>query len=609
MKRKLSIATGLAVSAAFLWLACRHVDFHALAAILAGIEPAPLLLVVVGVCAELLIRGIKWRLLLAPSGPVRAWDTTRIEAAGLALNNVLPLRLGEVARAAFAANYFKLPIATILSTILAEKALDFAALLLLAAVAAAASGIALPIAGRGPVILAVAIALCALALLVDGAAASGRLTRHPGVQRTLNSLKLGLTAFTSPVTAVCVCSLALLQWFINSLNYYWIALAFGLNSITVTKSVLLSFTGAAASSAPGMPGYFGSFELGISAVLTAWGINREAALAYAATAHILSYLIITAAGLFFIYQMGQSLGKIWDEFSAKKPEGGRTMESSSHIHRENTDSVGDQHTLPEGYGTTEAVLLPRDPNWMFIYWEISDQTKAEVRAKQGTDIFENARQVIRVYDTTSDSDARKYFDNPVLMEAKSWYINVPESGRTYCCEVGLATPEGGFISLVRTNNIQLPAGRLSDTADGQWLSVTPDFDKLLQLSGVEYIGKGSGEVARSLAQRWEALRGIFSKAEAWGVNSITPPAQQGTAQKKFWLAADCEVILYGATEPDALVSVCGRKVPLNSDGTFSMRFALPDGGMNLPVKAVSRSGADTREIEIKVTRTTKSYDK
>ena len=116
MKRKLSIATGLAVSAAFLWLACRHVDFHALAAILAGIEPAPLLLVVIGVCAELLIRGVKWRLLLAPSGPVRAWDTTRIEAAGLALNNVLPLRLGEVARAAFAANYFKLPIATILST-------------------------------------------------------------------------------------------------------------------------------------------------------------------------------------------------------------------------------------------------------------------------------------------------------------------------------------------------------------------------------------------------------------------------------------------------------------------------------------------------------------
>jgi len=175
-----------------------------------------------------------------------------------------------------------LSIMVLLVSMYTMKALDFAALLLLAAVAAAASGTALPSAGRGPVILAVALTLGALALLVAGANASGRLARHPGVQRTVNSLKLGLTAFTSPVTAACVCTLALLQWFINSLNYYWVALAFGLSSVTVTKSAILSFTGAAASSAPGMPGYFGSFELGISAVLTAWGINREAALAYAA---------------------------------------------------------------------------------------------------------------------------------------------------------------------------------------------------------------------------------------------------------------------------------------------------------------------------------------
>jgi hypothetical protein len=90
---------------------------------------------------------------------------------------------------------------------------------------------------------------------------------------------------------------------------------------------------------------------------------------------------------------------------------------------------------------------------------------------------------------------------------------------------------------------------------------------------------------------------------------MTQPAQQGTAPNKFWLAADIELILYGATEADASVTVSGRKVPLNPDGTFFMRFALPDGDMNLPVKAVSKAGTDIREIEIKVTRTTKSYDK
>lgn len=289
------------------------------------------------------------------------------------------------------------------------------------------------------------------------------------------------------------------------------------------------------------------------------------------------------------------------------------MDSASHIRKESPGPAPDQTSLPEGYGSTEAVLLPRDPHWLFIYWEITEKTKAEVCSKHGANVFENSRQVIRVYDVTGSAapttDGLKHFDSPALVEAKSWYINVPESGRTYCCEVGLLTPEGGFISLVRTNATQLPGGRVSDTAGEQWLSVSPEFSKLLQLAGVEYIGKGSGEVARSLAQRWETLRSVFSKASAWGVSSMSPQTQEnpGQQKKKFRLLADCELILYGATEPAALLTVSGRKVNLNPDGTFSMRFALPDGNIDLPVKAISQNGTDTREIEIKVSRAT-SYD-
>jgi len=192
-----------------------------------------------------------------------------------------------------------------------------------------------------------------------------------------------------------------------------------------------------------------------------------------------------------------------------------------------------------------------------------------------------------------------------MHDARSWYVNVQESGRAYCCEVGLALPDGTFISLVKTNTVTLPAGRVSDVTDEKWMAVTADFDKLLQLSGVEYIGKGSGEVAKSLAQRWEMLRAVFSRASSWGVSSMaSQAAPQKPEQKKFWLVADCEIILYGATEPDAFVTVAGRKVNLNPDGTFSMRFALPDGLIGLPVKALSKDETDSREIDIKVTRST-----
>jgi hypothetical protein len=255
--------------------------------------------------------------------------------------------------------------------------------------------------------------------------------------------------------------------------------------------------------------------------------------------------------------------------------------------------------------------MPRDPNWMFIYWEITDNSKADIAREHGQDVFEKGRHVVRVYDaTSSDGREQKYFDVPVMIDAKNWYINVQEGGRAYYCEVGLVLPDGRFIAIVKTNIVNLPAGRVSDVTDEKWMSVSSDFDKLLQISGVEYIGKGSGEVAKSLAQRWEMLRSVFSRAASWGVSSLSSHAlHRPAAEKKFWLVADCELILYGATEPDASVTVAGRKVALNPDGTFSMRFALPDGGMDLPIKAVSGDETDSRQIEIKVTRATRKDGK
>jgi hypothetical protein len=283
------------------------------------------------------------------------------------------------------------------------------------------------------------------------------------------------------------------------------------------------------------------------------------------------------------------------------------MTSSGQINKDNTAPEAEHKALPAGYGVTEAALMPRDPNWMFIYWEITENSRKNTCREHGEDVFQKGRQVIRVYDMTSvDGEGQRYFDIAVRLDAGSWYVNVQEAGRAYCCELGLVMPDGKFIGLVKTNTVNLPAGRVSDVTDEKWMAVSADFDKLMQLSGVEYIGKGSGEVAKSLAQRWEMLRAVFSRASSWGVSSMSSQALHKPEQqaKKFWLVADCELILYGATEPDAFVTVSGRKVNLNPDGTFSMRFALPDGVIDLPVKALSKDETDSREIDIKVTRAT-----
>lgn len=79
------------------------------------------------------------------------------------------------------------------------------------------------------------------------------------------------------------------------------------------------------------------------------------------------------------------------------------------------------------------------------------------------------------------------------------------------------------------------------------------------------------------------------------------PAQR---RKGFWFSVNAEVVIYGATEPDAKVACFGCEVPLRPDGTFSFRFALPDGAYELPITAVSATGDDRRSAHFRFGRHT-----
>jgi hypothetical protein len=82
---------------------------------------------------------------------------------------------------------------------------------------------------------------------------------------------------------------------------------------------------------------------------------------------------------------------------------------------------------------------------------------------------------------------------------------------------------------------------------------------------------------------------------------IAAPAE---ARKGFWFRVNAELIIYGSTEPDARVSIGGRPIRLRPDGTFSYRFALPDGVYELPVVAIARDGHDGRAAELRFSRAT-----
>jgi hypothetical protein len=69
----------------------------------------------------------------------------------------------------------------------------------------------------------------------------------------------------------------------------------------------------------------------------------------------------------------------------------------------------------------------------------------------------------------------------------------------------------------------------------------------------------------------------------------------------FWCRVDTDLVIHGATEPRAQVSIQGRPVPVRSDGTFTLRFAVPRGVQTVTIDVVSADGATTRTITPTVT--------
>ena len=261
--------------------------------------------------------------------------------------------------------------------------------------------------------------------------------------------------------------------------------------------------------------------------------------------------------------------------------------------------------IPSGYGKTESYLLPKDPAWMFLFWEITSSTLDFIKSQYGQDVLQNARTIIRLHDVTgvalfNGTNSVKYYDMPVLFEARSWYINAPETGRAYIADLGYLTAEGQFILVTRSNATTLPPGHISNIIDDKWMIVEGDFQKLLKLSGADYIGLGASELMQVVGQRWKLTELTPSGAPtSWSSFALHLDKVQ---DEDIWLNADCEITIYGSASKNAIVSISGQDIELK-DGKFTIHRHLSDGDVvDLPIQARNTKGDKTRHITIKALR-------
>lgn len=282
--------------------------------------------------------------------------------------------------------------------------------------------------------------------------------------------------------------------------------------------------------------------------------------------------------------------------------------SSSALVKPLAKDIHAEADIPSGYGKTESFLLPKDPAWMFLFWEITQNTFDYLKSQYGEETLKSARTIIRLHDITGveffdGNNSVQYYDMPVIFEARSWYINAPQSGRTYLADLGYVTADGKFILVSRSNATPVPPGKVSDIIDDKWMVVEGDFQKLLKLSGADYIGLGASELMHVIGQRWKLTELTPSGAakSSWSSFALHLDKVQ-PEDEDIWLNADCEIIIYGSASKNAIVSINGKDIELK-EGKFSIRQHLSAGSVvDLPIKARNAKGDKTRQINIKALR-------
>lgn len=260
--------------------------------------------------------------------------------------------------------------------------------------------------------------------------------------------------------------------------------------------------------------------------------------------------------------------------------------------------------LPFQYGQDKIVLQVRDPWWIHAYWEVGSNTWERLK-NELKDEFYPARRVLRTYDVShivfDGKNAHRFFDIYISEQANNWYIDTAGPGRSWCVDLGLLLPNGKFITIARSNTVYTPLEGPSWLTDEEWM--VPE-DMFARLYGMGFGFGRSSPVGKAWQERFK--RALFSGALASpGMASMASPVKKIPPERKFWLVVNTELIVYGATEPDARVSIQGRQINLRPDGTFSLRFALPDGKQVIPVKAVSSDNQEERTITPIVTKETK----
>ena len=261
-------------------------------------------------------------------------------------------------------------------------------------------------------------------------------------------------------------------------------------------------------------------------------------------------------------------------------------------------------SLDHNCGKDRMIVMVRDPFWLHAYWQLSRSTLGRAQAALGQE-WHTAKPILRVMDVSSEdttsSTERHVRDIPIHGGVNNWYVDVNAPPRSFRVDVGYLSRRGKFFVLARSNVVNTPRAGATDVLDQNWSSVQDQYKKIYHQSGGS-MPNGNSTDLREIFE--EVLRRPMHSLSLQSLGSGAMPMPA----RGFHFEVDAELIVYGSTEPNAKVTLQGEPVQLRPDGTFTVRFSLPDARQIIPAVASSPDGVEERTIVLAVERNTKELE-
>ena len=247
------------------------------------------------------------------------------------------------------------------------------------------------------------------------------------------------------------------------------------------------------------------------------------------------------------------------------------------------------------------VLSVCDPFWLRAYWEATPRLVERVRSAMGQS-WHTADPTLRLFrvDREPHGATRREFvaDFPVRAGVNSCYVPVDDPPRSFLVELGYLARDKRFFTLISSAVVETPQRYVHD-AFGR-----PEENAL-----------GFPTNFEAFVPRRRAPRPRFAPFE--DDETFRPGALNGTARRDvealrqstdLRVAVDCEIVVKGQVSPGARVRVKEEPIRLREDGTFSIRYRLPERRHVFPIVATTPDGSETRTIVLAVDRNTKTLD-